>query len=71
MRIVRPPYPVDEDWVERLHWTVCAMDLHDRDLGFMASLLSHAFKFGDLSERQQRYAIRVVDRVRFDPERPA
>ncbi len=66
MGTVRLPYPDHEDWVERLHWTVCAMDGDDRDLGFIASLLAYAFKYGDLSERQQRYAIKIVDRVRLN-----
>ena len=64
MCAARPHYPADEDWVERLHWTVCAMDTDDRDLGFVASRMVFAFKDGDLSEPQQRFAFKVIDRVR-------
>jgi hypothetical protein len=63
-----PPFPADGDWVERLHWTIFVMDGSDRDLGFAASLLAYAFKFGELSECQERYAVKVVDRVRLHVE---
>ena len=40
------------------------MDIDDPDLGFTASILSHALKFGGLSEKQARYGQRIYDRLR-------
>jgi hypothetical protein len=40
------------------------MDHDDPDLGFVASLLSHAVRGGGLTERQQPYATKVIDRIR-------
>ncbi|AHE55894.1 hypothetical protein [Sphingomonas sanxanigenens] len=39
------------------------MDGDDPDLGFTASLLAHALKYEGLSDKQARYADRIVDRL--------
>ena len=58
-----PDFPSSLKWADHLRWCVAVMDGDDADLGFAASLLSHALK-GGLTEKQARYAQRVIDRVR-------
>jgi len=58
-----PPIPSSTAWVDVLHWCVRVMDVDDPDLGFAASILSHAIKFDGLSEKQARYAQRIFDRL--------
>lgn len=58
-----PAIPESTQWTDVLHWCVRVMDIDDPDLGFAASILSHAIKFGGLSEKQARYAQRIFDRL--------
>lgn len=51
------------EWTMRLHWYLRIMDEDDKDVGFLASLLSYAHKHGALTDRQEVYAKRVMDRV--------
>lgn len=39
------------------------MDASDPDMAFVASILSHAVKFGGLTEKQAKYATRAADRL--------
>lgn len=60
---IEPP-PDDPSWTAQLHWAVRSIPTADKDLGFLASLLSHALKNGGLSDKQARYAERALDRIR-------
>lgn len=51
-------------WPEILHEAVRAMATDDRDLGFMSSLLASALKYDGLTDRQAKYANRILDRMR-------
>jgi hypothetical protein len=39
------------------------MEASDPDLAFAASLLSYACKNGGLTDRQERYAVNIIDRL--------
>ncbi len=58
-----PDVPASTRWVDMLRWCVCDVDCDDYDLGFLASLLSYALRHGGLTERQERYAQKIVNRV--------
>ncbi|MBD8906540.1 hypothetical protein [Methylorubrum zatmanii] len=58
-----PDFPRTRAWIDQLRWCVAVMDANDRDLGFAASLLSHAVDRGGLTDKQFRYASRLVERV--------
>lgn len=53
------------EWPDVLHWCVRVVDIDHPDLGFAASLLSCSLKY-ELSERQQYYAKRLLERVRLE-----
>ncbi len=55
--------PATQGWHDVLHWCVRTMATDDPDLGFAASLLAYCLKWGGLTERQERYAERLVHRV--------
>lgn len=59
-----PDFPATTAWIDLLRWCVAVMDATDRDLGFAASLLSHAVDRGGLTEKQGHHALRLVERVR-------
>ncbi len=58
-----PDFPASLLWVDQLRWCLAVMDADDPDLGFAASLLSHAVDKGGLTEKQGKYASRIVQRV--------
>ncbi|MHC2018769.1 hypothetical protein [Methylobacterium sp. CM6247] len=59
-----PACHTGDGWVNYLRWLIAVMDAADKDLGFIASLLSHVAEKGGLIEKQGKYATRTVDRVR-------
>ncbi|MCJ2098964.1 hypothetical protein [Methylobacterium sp. E-046] len=58
-----PDYPNSNSWVDVLTWSVAVMGTDDDDFKFTASLLSHAAGRNGLTEKQIKFAKRVVDRV--------
>lgn len=58
------PPPDNASWAAQLHWAVRSIPTDDKGLGFLASLLSHALKYGGLSDKQARYANRALERIR-------
>lgn len=59
-----PDFPSNNQWVDHLRWTLAVMNADDDDMAFAASLLSHCRERGGLTEKQAKYAKRMVDRVR-------
>ena len=58
-----PEYPTTKAWTDVLRWALAVMDPDDRDLAFLASLLSHAAERGGLKEKQAKYANRSLERL--------
>lgn len=59
-----PDFPNSRRWVDQLRWCLAVMDHDDDDISFLASLLGHAAgDRGGLTEKQAKYAQRIVDRV--------
>lgn len=56
-------------WAAELHQAIKAIALDHPDLGFLASLLSHALKHGGLTEKQATYAERALGRLGSPPAR--
>lgn len=59
-----PDFPTSDRWLDHLRWCVAVMDTDDDDVGFAASLLSHVVTNGGITEKQVKYAKRIVERVR-------
>lgn len=58
-----PEFPQSTLWMDLLRWALVVMDHDDRDLGFMASLLSYCLDHQGLTEKQAKYARRIFVRV--------
>lgn len=58
-----PEAPQNDRWPDYLRWVIAVMDADDRDLGFMASLLSYCLDHQGLTEKQAKYARRIFVRV--------
>ena len=58
-----PERPTGKLWSCHLRWCLIAMREGDRDMAFIASLLSHALKNGGLTPKQAAYAQKAIDRV--------
>lgn len=63
-----PAPPASAQWVEQLRWCMAVMDSDPDELGFVAGLISYAIKQGGLTEKQAKYAQRLLDRVTEDWE---
>lgn len=50
-------------WAEALHWAVGVVPLGHSDLSFLASLLHQALDRPGLTDRQAKWARRILDRV--------
>lgn len=62
MIIAGSPRPPDSDsQVQRLKWAIGAIPHDHQDLAFLASLLAHAIERPGLTERQEKWARRIVD----------
>lgn len=60
-QVPRPPAFKTE--VDRLRWLICVADPDDKDLSFVASLLSQALKKGSLSDKQNLYFEHIWKRI--------
>ena len=58
-----PPPAEGGPWYAALHWCVSVMDVDDPDLGFTASLLSHAVQHDGLTARQAKYGQKIWQRL--------
>ena len=54
--------PMSDSWAPRLHRAVSTAPIDHPDLGFLASLLAHALKHGELTDRQALYAERALQK---------
>ncbi|GGC70768.1 hypothetical protein [Chelatococcus reniformis] len=59
-----PDFPEGGKWGDALRWSLAVMDPGDRDIEFLASLLSYCLKHGGLTEKQAHHATRTITRVR-------
>lgn len=55
--------PDSDDWAEWLRWAIFVMATDDRDLGFVASLLSYRMTRGALTDKQIKAALKVIRRL--------
>ena len=58
-----PPPPTNDLWVDVLRWLVAVMDMDDPDLAFTSSLLSHCLNHGGLTDKQAKYARKIIARL--------
>lgn len=61
--------PDRDEWKQLLHWLLRVMDADDPDLAFTASVFSHCLKFGGLSDKQAKWAGKIMYRVLASHER--
>lgn len=61
-QVPQPPI-VSTSWFDWLRWLVVVMNPDDPQFHFIASLLSHAARYGALTENQAGAANRAIDRV--------
>ena len=65
-----PPVPNRDDWRARLQWAIAAVPVDHPELCFLASLLRQAIERPGLTERQERYARPLLQRL-IDQATPA
>lgn len=63
-RCAPPPPKEIAGWSETLHWIVRILPPGHPDVSFAASLLHHSIERPGLTERQARYAQRLLGRAR-------
>jgi hypothetical protein len=59
-----PEFPNSDQWVIILHWCIRVMEPGDPDIEFTASILSYCHKFDGLTEKQAKYATRILERLK-------
>ena len=59
-----PQPPASDHWADHLRWLVGVMDFDDPALAFVASLLAYTVRYNGLTPRQERCAVRILERVR-------
>lgn len=61
-----PDFPESKRWTEQLRWCLAVMNHDLEEIGFVAGLLAYASKHGGLTEKQELYAGRLVERIADD-----
>lgn len=58
-----PEPPEGGRWDDHLRWLLMVMNPEDPQLHFAASILSHALRYGQISEKQAEAALRMLERI--------